>query len=56
VTHVFITHAHFDHMGGTDDFPNATFYVQERELSKWVWAMSLAGASVGSWGRPIPAI
>jgi hypothetical protein len=28
-------------MGGTDDFPNATFYIQERELSKWVWAMSL---------------
>ena len=41
VTHVFITHAHFDHMGGTEDFPNATFYVQERELSKWVWAMAL---------------
>ena len=41
VTDVFITHAHFDHMGGTDDFPGATFYIQERELSKWVWAMSL---------------
>jgi glyoxylase-like metal-dependent hydrolase (beta-lactamase superfamily II) len=41
VTDVFITHAHFDHMGGTDDFPNATFYIQERELSKWVWAMAL---------------
>jgi N-acyl homoserine lactone hydrolase len=41
VTHIFITHAHFDHMGGTDHFPNARFYIQERELSKWVWAMSL---------------
>ena len=41
VTTVLITHAHFDHMGNTDDFPNATFYVQERELSKWIWAMSL---------------
>jgi N-acyl homoserine lactone hydrolase len=41
VSHVFITHAHFDHMGGTDHFPNARFYIQERELSKWVWAMSL---------------
>jgi N-acyl homoserine lactone hydrolase len=41
VSHVLITHAHFDHMGATDDFPNATFYLQERELSKWVWAMSL---------------
>jgi glyoxylase-like metal-dependent hydrolase (beta-lactamase superfamily II) len=41
VSSVFITHAHFDHMGGTDDFPKAKFYIQERELSKWVWAMSL---------------
>jgi glyoxylase-like metal-dependent hydrolase (beta-lactamase superfamily II) len=41
VSHVILTHAHFDHMGNTDDFPNATFYIQERELSKWVWAMSL---------------
>ena len=41
VTHIFITHAHFDHMGNIEDFPNATFYLQERELSKWVWAMSL---------------
>ena len=38
---VFITHAHFDHMGNLEDFPNARFYIQERELSKWVWAMSL---------------
>ena len=41
VTEVFLTHAHFDHMGNIEDFPNATFYIQERELSKWVWAMSL---------------
>jgi glyoxylase-like metal-dependent hydrolase (beta-lactamase superfamily II) len=41
VCDVFITHAHFDHLGGTDDFPNATFYIQEKELSKWVWAMSM---------------
>jgi glyoxylase-like metal-dependent hydrolase (beta-lactamase superfamily II) len=41
ISHVFITHAHFDHMGGTDFFPKATFYIQERELSKWIWAMSL---------------
>ncbi|MBV8844606.1 MAG: N-acyl homoserine lactonase family protein [Bryobacterales bacterium] len=41
VSTVFITHAHFDHMGNIEDFPNATFYIQERELSKWVWAMSL---------------
>src|SRR5579863_6876151 len=41
VSNIFITHAHFDHMGNIEDFPNAKFYLQERELSKWVWAMSL---------------
>lgn len=38
---VFITHAHFDHFGNVEDFPNATFYVQKREMQDWVWAMSL---------------
>ncbi|RIX98172.1 N-acyl homoserine lactonase family protein [Aureimonas flava] len=38
---VFVTHAHFDHFGNVEDFPNATFYVQEREMAKWVWAMAL---------------
>lgn len=41
ISHIFITHAHFDHMGSTDLFPRATFYLQERELSKWVWTMAL---------------
>jgi N-acyl homoserine lactone hydrolase len=41
VTEAFVTHAHFDHMGNTDDFPGATFYVQEREIAKWVWSLSL---------------
>ncbi|MAY61832.1 MAG: N-acyl homoserine lactonase family protein [Rhizobiales bacterium] len=41
VEHVFITHAHFDHMGGLALFPNAKFYIQEKELSNWVWTMSL---------------
>ncbi len=41
IQHVFVTHAHFDHFGGAGLFPNATFYIQERELSRWVWAMSL---------------
>jgi N-acyl homoserine lactone hydrolase len=41
VTTVFITHAHFDHMGSIDRFPNARFYVQQRELEKWAWALSL---------------
>ncbi|OJU00270.1 N-acyl homoserine lactonase family protein [Metarhizobium album] len=38
---VFITHAHFDHFGNVEDFPKAKFYIQEREIAKWVWAMSL---------------
>lgn len=38
---VFITHAHFDHFGSVEDFPNATFYIQRDEIEKWVWAMSL---------------
>lgn len=38
---VFVTHAHFDHFGNVAAFPNATFYLQERELSKWLWAMAL---------------
>jgi N-acyl homoserine lactone hydrolase len=41
VTDIFVTHAHFDHIGGTGDFPNARYYIQEQELSKWIWAMSL---------------
>jgi len=41
VTTVFLTHSHFDHMGNIEGFPSATFYIQERELSKWVWTMSL---------------
>lgn len=38
---VFITHAHFDHFGCVEDFPNATFYIQRSEIENWVWAMSL---------------
>jgi N-acyl homoserine lactone hydrolase len=41
ISHVIVTHAHFDHMGGAALFPNAKFYIQERELSRWVWSMSL---------------
>jgi N-acyl homoserine lactone hydrolase len=38
---IFLTHAHFDHMGNLPDFPNAHVYIQEEELAKQVWAMSL---------------
>lgn len=38
---VLVTHAHFDHFGNIEDFPNANFYIQEKEISKWMWAMAL---------------
>lgn len=41
IKHIFLTHAHFDHMGNTDAFPAATFYLQKRELSRWIWCLSL---------------
>lgn len=38
---IFITHAHFDHMGNLQAFPNAHVYVQARELERWEYALSL---------------
>ena len=38
---IIVTHAHFDHMGNLGDFPNAHVYLQERELTRSIWAMSL---------------
>lgn len=40
VTHAVLTHAHFDHMGGTKFFANARFYIQERELATYIWTLS----------------
>ncbi|QXI20172.1 N-acyl homoserine lactonase family protein [Pseudomonas iranensis] len=37
---VILTHAHFDHMGNIQAFPNAKFYIQEREISNWISAMA----------------
>lgn len=39
---VIITHAHYDHMGTLADFPNATAYVQEREISKSLGSTGLS--------------
>lgn len=33
VKDVIITHLHFDHAGTTDDFPSATFHLQDAEMS-----------------------
>jgi N-acyl homoserine lactone hydrolase len=36
-----LTHNHFDHAGGVEFFPNAHVYIQERELSRYLWAAGL---------------
>jgi len=36
VNKVVITHIHFDHANGAELFPNATFYVQEKEFNFWI--------------------
>ena len=33
VTDLLLTHIHYDHAGTLDDFPNATFHLQEAEMS-----------------------
>lgn len=39
VTHVIVTHAHYDHMGALGLFPNAHYFLQREELAKWRWAL-----------------
>jgi glyoxylase-like metal-dependent hydrolase (beta-lactamase superfamily II) len=41
VTDIVISHAHFDHMGSIDKFPNARVYLQKREMLSWIEAMAL---------------
>ena len=41
---ILVTHAHFDHLGNVAAFPNATVYIQRREVEKWAWAVSLPRA------------
>ena len=41
VNAILVTHAHFDHLGNVAAFPNATVYIQRREVEKWSWAVSL---------------
>jgi len=37
VEHVVHSHLHYDHSGGIEFFPDATFYVQQRELQFAFW-------------------
>ena len=32
---VFMTHLHYDHWAGHDLFPNATFFIQQKEIAFW---------------------
>ena len=41
VTHIVITHAHFDHMGSIAEFPNAQIIIQKSELLTWYEAIAL---------------
>jgi glyoxylase-like metal-dependent hydrolase (beta-lactamase superfamily II) len=35
VADVVLTHLHFDHAGGLDDFPRARFWLQDAEMAFW---------------------
>lgn len=41
VTALFISHAHYDHMGAVAHFPNAQIYLQKKELLSCVEALAL---------------
>jgi glyoxylase-like metal-dependent hydrolase (beta-lactamase superfamily II) len=41
VTDIFVTHAHFDHMGSIGEFPNAHIFIQKSELLSWYEAIAL---------------
>jgi N-acyl homoserine lactone hydrolase len=38
---VIITNAHYDHIGGIRAFPNAHFYLQQKELLDWLKVLAL---------------
>lgn len=44
VSHVIVTHAHYDHFGNSAAFPNAQFFMSEREVQFWVAELALPPA------------
>lgn len=44
VDHVVLTHLHYDHAGGVQDYPHARYVVQQAELEYWSgpWAQRIA--------------
>ena len=41
ITDIFVSHAHFDHMGSISQYPNARLYIQKSELLTWYEAIAL---------------
>jgi glyoxylase-like metal-dependent hydrolase (beta-lactamase superfamily II) len=41
ISDIFVTHAHFDHMGSIAEYPNAQIYIQKSELLSWYEAIAL---------------
>ena len=41
ITEIVLSHAHFDHMGSIEKFPNAKLYLQKRELMSWIEFMAM---------------
>jgi glyoxylase-like metal-dependent hydrolase (beta-lactamase superfamily II) len=41
ISDIFITHAHFDHMGSIAEFAKAHIYIQKSELLSWYEAIAL---------------
>jgi glyoxylase-like metal-dependent hydrolase (beta-lactamase superfamily II) len=41
VTDIVLSHAHFDHIGSIEQFPNARLYIQKKEFLTWIEIMAL---------------
>lgn len=41
IKHVFLTHCHWDHIGGLQLFKNAKFYIQKKEYLRWLEVLAL---------------
>jgi len=41
INDIFVTHAHFDHLGSIAEFPDAHIYIQKSELLSWYEAIAL---------------
>ena len=41
ITDIVLSHAHFDHMGSVEQFPNAKLHLQKRELLSWIELMAM---------------